>query len=245
MRERSILHAPAAAASASLLAIAVLSADLPAAPLPQAVPQPTAAADPREPQPAAAVGFADPRRPLDSTAGDRVGLARSLRRVDPGLASADFSKVYESPDGSGRLLRRQGGLTAVFGRMVPDLGDDAAGSVPPGTVFRIGSGEGRPSRASLVRGVVFPRGRFVSRGVVHEGLSLRVPGSQAGFGRVPQAQVESPSVDASEVESVPGETPPERSDGSLAPEALPRFLADESYRHARLQRILAQALANR
>lgn len=233
MRERSIPHASAAAASVSLLAIAVLSADLPAAPPSQAVPQPAAAADPREPQPAAAVGFADPRRPLDSTAGDRVGLARSLRRVDPGLASTDFSKVYEAPDGSGRLQRRQGGLTAVFGRGVPDLGGDAGGSVPPGTVFRIGGGEGRPSRASLVRGVVFPRGRFVMRGVVHEGLSIRVPGSQAGFGGAAQA------------ESAPGEAPPEPSTGSLAPEAMPRFLADESYRHARLRQILEQAIANR
>jgi hypothetical protein len=235
MPERSTLHPRAGAASAAALAIAMLSADLIAAAPRQSVPQPRATPDPREPQPAAAVGFADPRRPLDSAAGDRVGLARSLRRVDPGLASTDVSRVYEAPDGSGRLQRRQGGLTAVFGRGVPDLGDDAGGSVPPGTVFRIGGGEGRPSRASLVRGVAFPRGRFVMRGVVHEGLSIRVPGSQAGFGGAPQPQV-SP---------VPVEAPPDPSPDSLSPEAMPRFLADESYRHARLQQILEQALANR
>lgn len=222
-----ILPLAAAAASMSL-------ASPPNPPVSAAGSWPAKATDPQAPRPAPPLEMADPRRPLDEGVGDRSGLSRSLRRVDPGLAASGFDRVFEAPDGSGRLLRRQGGLTAIFGSSVYGSGSDPAVEIPPGTIFRLGGDREvltRQAAAAVSVPRAAPGGRRASafaEGVVHPGVEARVPGSQAGFGG---------SVAA---------VPPTRESGAAAPTnslasnaaPLPRFVSDEAYRRQRLRRML-------
>ncbi len=209
----------------------------PASPSPPASPVPADARDPRSPKAAAPLELVDPRRPLDEGVADRAGLARSLRRTDPGLAATGFDRIFEAPDGSGRLIRRQGGLTAVFSRSVYGGDGGSVAEIPPGTVYRLG-GEGPLATGSEAALAGTRRGR-PDAGTVHPGLDWRVPGARAGFGTT----VPSPPSRPADAASI-APPPPSPAAGEV-PTPLPRFMTDEAYRRQRLERLLERLEASR
>ena len=165
-----------------------------------------------------AVGAAGDEQPrlVDQTIGDVDPLGTSLRVVDFEVdlrQDIDFRYVYTVPGQPGRLMRRQGGLVAIFDRSeyLPTWFGPLA-VVPANTVFHIG-GPPEPARAEI-----FAPGRLDPR---VQGL---VPATAAAL-RADEATAVRPAISG------------DRGDFHRAD------LADEPYRRQRLREITDRAIA--
>ncbi len=90
----------------------------------------------------AAARSGDGAQQMDQTISDVDPLATSLRLVDYEVdlrQDAEFERVYAVPGQPGQLMRRQGGLVAVFDRShyVPTWYGPVP-VIPPNTVFYVG-----------------------------------------------------------------------------------------------------------
>jgi len=80
-------------------------------------------------------------RPLDEAIEDVHALSTSLRLVEQGLDRGNgFDRVYRVPGETGRLMRVQGGLFAVFPESVykRDKKGKVFPQIPGGTIFYLG-----------------------------------------------------------------------------------------------------------
>ena len=156
-----------------------------------------------------------PLRPLDARVEDVGVLSTSLRVESSGLGEpSGFDAVYKVPGGSGKLMRVNGALFAVFDRSIYQsaVGGTRA-VVPPSTVFHIGVPPGGVSPGAVSSPVKRPAS-----------MESEQP-ARIGYGTVPPATSRSGS----------------RSSGS--DDSLPRFVADREYRSRRLAEILEEHLA--
>jgi len=175
------------------------------------------------------------RRPLDAGVADQSSLSRSLRRPNLGLQEGAFEQLLAVPDGSGRLMRRQGGLTAVYAPGMSGGANAGSGEIPAGTIFQLGRTPGG-ARGVLGGGRVLearpPRTGAASGDAAAVAPRPRVPGAQAGFGAGFGGSYEA--------------LPSERRDlaaGVDEVEPMPRLLADPAYRAVRVRALLAEAAA--
>ena len=155
--------------------------------------------------------------PLDARVEDVSILSASLRVESAGLAMpSGFDDVYRVPGDSGKLMRVNGALFAVFdqsvyqsyqGRSYPD--------VPPSTVFHIG-----PPFPDL------SKGSFVQ--VPEVEATVVSSTNRAGFGYVAPATNDSSTV---------------TSTAWPRGHSLPRFVADDEYRARRLAELVERRLS--